>query len=535
MKFPPLHWLRSRTYRAGIVVSWAANAAVKFLSFGTSLVIAYFYGAGEETDVYFYTVNCLLILAGFFHGINKAVLIPEAIRLSAQESEERARAFLNVFLYGVAGAAAVGTLLLLISPVRAFRALSRFDAGLIESHRPLFVAAALVLFFRVTAQYLTDILQSRKFFVLPNLLEGVNALLVIGAVLLFRNTLGLTGALYGLLAGFVLQCLALAALMRRSLGWRFAPRRVRIGRGVWRDLGLVQIEGGLLAVSSYLPLWLLSGFGQGVIAALNYALRISQLPFFFLTNQFVAVAGIKFNELYAQRKWKDLDQVFRASADFLVFLLLPFSGFMFLFSKEAVAVLLGRGRFDAASVAVTAELLRYLSLLPWLRAVQVAVTRLFKAGRRVAPFQIVAAIHHLLQIALIVTAIRWLGYVGFPLARLTGGLIYVAALAPIALRRFFPMVRFREHLKRTGLVLATNAGICVPIAILQAVWTHGDLSLLILSTALYGGALLALNHFARLNTEARELAVTLGRRIRGRSRADGPDPDKTQGTDRTDP
>ena len=47
-------WLRSESYRSGIINSSIFNFIAKGLAFAVSIVLAYLYGTRAKTDVFFY-------------------------------------------------------------------------------------------------------------------------------------------------------------------------------------------------------------------------------------------------------------------------------------------------------------------------------------------------------------------------------------------------------------------------------------------------------------------------------------------------
>ncbi|HOX23549.1 MAG TPA: hypothetical protein PLL10_08800, partial [Elusimicrobiales bacterium] len=108
-----LRRLRTESYKKGVVFSVLFSAFAKLLAFASSAVIALYFGAGAEADVYFFALLVISSLAYYVTGLNSAVLIPEYMHLREISGEAAGEKFLNffVFLYAVLGAAVSAVLI----------------------------------------------------------------------------------------------------------------------------------------------------------------------------------------------------------------------------------------------------------------------------------------------------------------------------------------------------------------------------------------------------------------------------------------
>src|SRR5574337_1257270 len=98
-----MRFLRSESYKKGILSSIALNVIAKGLAFVNSMVVAFYFGAQSKTDVYFYCYATVSLLVGFIGSLDNSVLIPEAMRIREQENAKKATEFLNFFLYLYSG------------------------------------------------------------------------------------------------------------------------------------------------------------------------------------------------------------------------------------------------------------------------------------------------------------------------------------------------------------------------------------------------------------------------------------------------
>ena len=80
--------LKTESYRKGILYSVFFNFVARSIAFLNAFVIAFYFGTNSTTDLYFYVLSFVTIVAGFINGMDTFVLIPESMRLRHQHSEE---------------------------------------------------------------------------------------------------------------------------------------------------------------------------------------------------------------------------------------------------------------------------------------------------------------------------------------------------------------------------------------------------------------------------------------------------------------
>lgn len=208
--------LKVESYRKGIVLSTVFNVINKGLVFCNSLIIAFYFGAQLKMDIYFYAYNTLVILSAFITSLNSSVLIPESMRLRAQESGRQAMFFLNFFLYAYALITLLGCLLFFINPVGAFHAVSDFPRDSLQQQARILYLSVPLIFLMPIINLLTDIMTSYKFFSIPMIAGIINGIFSIIFIVLFHGLLDVSSLLVGLLLSYTLNFVLLVTLMKKS-------------------------------------------------------------------------------------------------------------------------------------------------------------------------------------------------------------------------------------------------------------------------------------------------------------------------------
>jgi putative peptidoglycan lipid II flippase len=451
-------FIRTESYKKGIFLSTVFNIFNKGLVFCNSLIIAYFFGTQLKMDIYFYAFNTIVILSTFITNLNASVLIPESMRLRTQEGENSAIRFLNFFLYGYAALTFLLCLIFLIDPVKTFNMVSGFNKEALQQQAQILSLSIPLIFLMPVVNLLTDIMTSYKFFTIPMIAGIINGLFSIVFVILFHRTLDVLSLLAGLLLSYSLNFLLLVWLMRKRLNWNFRFHRMNIGKRIWNNVLFAQAGNITSSLSSYAPLYLLSSFSGGIITSLNFAQQISSLPTTLITNQFSAVAGIKFNESYARKDFKTVNATFLSTADFLLFILLPLSGILFFFSSPIVSVLLERGAFGKTGLVYTSGFLKYLGLLLPMMVINTLFARLFMASHKIKEAFWYQICFNVVLIAALFITVKQFGYIAYPITLVSVHILNVVCCYWLE-KWYFNMIDYTLILKKFVLFVAINLAV----------------------------------------------------------------------------
>jgi putative peptidoglycan lipid II flippase len=251
---------------------------------------------------------------------------------------------------------------------------------------------------------------------------------------------------------------------------------------------------------SMFPLYLLSGFGSGVISVMNYGKNIADIPNTLVTSQFTNVAGIKLNEEFARKDYAAMNKTFLGISKLMVFILVPLGCFMFVFAEPIVELFYNRGNFTQEAVTESAKFMQLLSITIFSIGVNAAVTRVFIAIQAIKQPFFYQLVLNIFLIAAIWICTRYYGAYGYPYAIIIMNLVNFITMYFIC-RKLIPQINYVALLKYTGLIILINAAIATGLFFavnhIQAV----SLVKVIPGFLLYLIILLMLNKKFALNTE----------------------------------
>jgi len=496
-----------------MVFSSLFNIGSKALTFFQSIVIAYYFGAQAGTDVFFYCLSAIGFISSYFVSVNQAVLIPEAMRISIQDNKGKSIRFLNFFLLLYVLISLLVILILYMSPIKTFLLISRFDQGVLQSNAEIILLAIPLLFLMNLSSVLVDILTSYKFFTMPMVASMTYSSFALVFIFAFHNVLAIASIIIGLLVGYSVNVVVLLALLKTKVEWEFKVGGVSIGWRNWKNLILIQLGNITTTLGSYLPLYLISGFNTGVVTALNYGQRVSNIPDQLITTQVSQVSAIKFNELYALRQFSKLNDAFVEAASFLMFFFIPISFILFQFSPEIIKLLYQRGAFDPKSVMITSEFLKYFGLtLPFV-ALNTLSTRLMMAGQKIKASFFSQIVVNVIFLVLLCYLVGRIGPLGYPLSVVLYLPISVLPYNFFLFRVLFPELAYWRVIRNFLLITLVNVAVSAPIYFLIRVGFEGAL-FLFLSVFYYFVVVIVINYRFTISEQTKELSrLTINRLI----------------------
>ena len=264
-------WLiRTESFKRGMTLSVIFNIIAKGILFLLIIFIARLFGNTIKTDIYFFVYSTMVLLSGFISAIDTAVIIPRSIRLREKEGNAMATRFLNFFfrVYILIGIIFVAGMF--FWGAKVFGLISRFSSADILLYKNYFLAGSLYFLFLVLTNYINAILSSLKYFTTPMIISGINSCIVMGCIFFLHTRFDVLSVFLGGIIAYSFNLVLLLLILKKAASWNFfvkaaAPVKETGGHIFFAALGQLATF-----ASSFFPVFLLSGFGQGVISVMHY-------------------------------------------------------------------------------------------------------------------------------------------------------------------------------------------------------------------------------------------------------------------------
>ena len=437
--------LKTESYRKGIVYSVLFNFIARGIAFLNAFVIAFYFGVNSTTDLYFYILSFVTIVASFINGMDTFVLIPEAMRLRHQKTEVSSMQFLNFFLYLYLLLGIIIAVIIIINPAALYFSISKFGYRQLSDNVALLYYSALLIILVLMTNLQTSIFTSYRYFTMPMVVSMVNNILSLVLIIWLHNKYGIKSGILGMIGGYLLNFIFLTWYMKRKLHWNFGFARPGLTRQTKRNLFFVQFSNIFLYLRNYISVYLLSGLPAGTVASYNYGQQLASIPDSIVFSQVGAVSGIKMNELHAQKNYTELNNVFLRVSKLLLFILFPISGLIFLYSYDIVHFLYARGKFDETAVVEVSRFLRFLGLLLPLGVLMNMVSKIFTAFQKINFVFYYNIFMNIFLICLIVLGVNFYGVLGYLFSYLIGYAVVVIALF-FLVKYTMPEIKYLEAL-----------------------------------------------------------------------------------------
>lgn len=372
--------------RKGIAASAALIAGLTGVSAGLGLVrdavVAAVFGLGRDLDAYLVAQGLMNLVLALLAGAVAKAVVPTVARAVDQGRTEQGHRSARAALTALVVVLVVGSLLLIWAarPLVRLLAPGFDDAGVeqaVELTRVVLAATVLI----GATNVLAGVAHAHRRFGW-SATEGIVFNVVMIAVALAA------GQRYGVLAlavAFVLGSgvrLLVQLPPVRAVGFRLRPRFDLRDPGLREMAVLVPpllVGSALVNVNTLVDRAVGSEVGVGTISALSYGYRLVSVA----DTLFVAALATSLYPALAAAavpgREQQLGDLVRRAVGVLLLCLVPVAVVLALAAEPAVALLLGRGAFDGAAVALTAQAVTAYSLGLVALAVRQPVTRAFYA------------------------------------------------------------------------------------------------------------------------------------------------------------
>ena len=495
-----LRLIKAESYTRGMTLSVLFNIISKGILFLLTIIIARYFGSDIKTDIYFFVFATMILFSSFINNIDTAVLIPESMRLREEEGDEKAAAFLNYFLLIYLVIGILFTVGMYFFGTTVFGLISKFSETDIITYRNYFWFGSFFFIFHVLTNYFNNILTSLKCFSLPMVISSVKSCIVIVCIFLLKAEYDVLSVIAGGLISYAVNLLIQMYILYKIAGWKFTFKKPPIRKSIWSNVFYSELGQAATVASSMFPLYLLSGFGSGVISVMNYGKNIADIPNTLVTSQFANVSGIKLNEEFARKDYAGMNETFLSISKLMVFILVPLGCFMFVFAEPIVELFYNRGSFTQEAVTESAKFMQLLSVTIFSIAVNAMVSRLFMAAQYIKQAFFYQIVLNVFLIATIWICARYYGGYGYPYAIIIMNLVNFITMYFIC-RKLIPQINYAALLKYTGLIIFINAVIAIGLFFAVNYIQAGSLFKVISGFLLYLIILLVLNKKFALNTE----------------------------------
>ena len=242
---------------------------------------------------------------------------------------------------------------------------------------------------------------------------------------------------------------------------------------VWRNIAYTELGVLVVTLALFSPVLMASAAPEGFVTAMNYALKLSQVPEYLLSTQITLIVGIKLNELASKRDGIEFGRFYERMAGFMFWCCTPLTFILYAAAPDGLRILLLRGAYTEEALQITVALFQGLivafpAIIYNALLLQALAARQKVLMRNVMDITMCSTIF----VGLWVLVPR-VGLLNFPWIK-TGCMYGVHFLWMLATRHRMPNVRLASIYNRMVLNVILNVGIlivCLAILPLMQDWS----------------------------------------------------------------
>jgi len=393
----------------------AGNGISRVLGSLIPILVAWCFGIGKETDLFFFALAVITFLTTVFSITLETVSVPFISDL--RRSRGDVGAFVGILFYlAVIVTASIAVLCyVLIGP--ALTVFTQFSVIEIYEIRAIIISIMPVFFFVLCSSLLVGALNALSFYFLPSVSAALRSVVVILIIYLG----GAKGGIISLPLAFVA-----GEAIRLSGLWLFVSYRglftISLNRAIvpfvkeFLRKGSYQIGSALLGgINPLVDRSVASWIGLGGISIIEYADRLNTFPIMFLSSVLPVLLSRWSNEFDLTSVSEIRGKVARA----IRLITLPtviLVAFGLYFSHEIVRFVYLHGGFPQEKVSIVSQTFSVYLLALWPNLVSQIIVRAYLALKVTRILMSLAAVRAILNVVFDLVLMKYFGVVGIALS-----------------------------------------------------------------------------------------------------------------------
>ena len=387
----------------------------KIIGFIKQAVIAYYYGATNETDLYFIAYGFIISLSEALVKAMSVSMISVYTVVLINEGRERAQTLVSTLL----------ELFLLIAlgcTICFFVFAPQLSAMLLLHHTPnsiarlsFFIRALSVMSVFIVVELIgTSILDSERQYYVPRTQSLIYSISVMLACILFSSDYGVVALIGAQYSSSLIYSVLVWYFVKKYVNFKFvriALNDIYIKRILLLSLPLL-IGNSAIQINQVIDRTIASNLADGAVSALSYCHTIAQLVTNILIVNIGNILFAHFNSLVANNQTSEIKTTLAKILSLIFCILTPIMMTTVICAEDIVRIIFYRGKFSDEAVALTSiALLGYAISFP-LVGIRDILTKSMYAYQNTHYPMITSLISIACNILLSIALSKWLGVLG---------------------------------------------------------------------------------------------------------------------------
>lgn len=429
--------MKNNIFKTGALLAILVTLT-KLTGFFRETIIVSTYGASSTTDAYFVAFSIINILFMTFGAAIGTIIIPSYTRLKSEANKKEIyrylQSFMGFFFF-------VSIVVSLLGMTYSQDIVNTFfpDLENVELTAQLLQILFPTLFLMTLNLFYSSILNVNKIFLPVNAALFLGNLIVIISILLLTNKLSIYAILLGQILSLLLQYVLLFITVKRlkiEFGKNVLKINFKVIKSDLREMLPIVFVALVLQGNMFIERYLASTLAAGSITKIGLAFRITDFLISILITVFGTILYPNFAELFVKKDSIGLVTMVKKSLRIIILITFPLVGGLYLYSYQAVDLLVGYGNFTKEDVNYTSEMLMFYSLTIPLLSVSSILMRFLYAIKKSKSILYIQLIYTVGNISIGLLLLYYLKDIGIPIAFVVASFINLILLTFVVIKNF---------------------------------------------------------------------------------------------------
>lgn len=409
--------IKKESILRGSTITIAFNIISKALGFISTLLIAYYFGANYQTDVFYFSSSFIALVSAVIISQQTTVFMPLFINIRNTVSEIEAWKFANtLFSITLLISIFLGVLYFFFGSI-ILQKISHFNIEAIVETSNYIKYFAIIFFLMSIVEFMRAIIQSYSQFTLPAIAALANSVLMIVCVVFFGRSIGVESMVIAVMISYIAQ----ATLMFIYLKSKIKYFKITINQSPhlskFIKLGIPVFIGQLFgSLSMFFYDFTSSFFDGGTLTSLSYGQRIADIPNLMIITPLATVIVPAFSSLSSKNGGNLLEYYYKHN-NFLWYIIIPISTLLIVLAFPIIKIFYLRGNFTLESAVIAKNSLTYYSVSLIGTSFVAINTRLIYSIQKTKLISASSIIVGILSMAITYFMAKYIGYIGIPISR----------------------------------------------------------------------------------------------------------------------
>ncbi len=332
------------------------NAAAKSFGFIIPIIIAYRFGAGKDTDAFFFAYAIILFISQILSPVIEKVIVPftaEKKHMAENYSNFVWQVFIFLLLISISATAiAIISANIIIIPFTKF---SKEQTALIKK---IIILTSPFAIFSILSGLLTGLLNSSKQFFKAAISPAIRSIIIITSIFLLKNKLGIFSILAGYVTGEAMRLLYLYnesrknKLIKPSLPFKMDKSLAKLFKTAFFHSTSLVFANFHPIVDKTMASWI----KESSISILHYAERLYMVPVSFFTTGIMTVfLSYLSDSFYRNRNLSVLKKYIKKISFFLLLISIVLTILLLIVKNNIISLLFGHGSFPKNNIVLLAN------------------------------------------------------------------------------------------------------------------------------------------------------------------------------------